>query len=83
MENDWSALVQTLTGHSTLVTVVAFSPDDKQVASASWSKTIILWDVANYRKFSTNNQMITACTSGLILRLNIESDEINDIVRHK
>ncbi|CBF86026.1 hypothetical protein AN2021.2 [Aspergillus nidulans FGSC A4] len=44
MEDSWTPMIQTLTGHSEAVWRVAFSPDGKQIASGSDSGLIKLWD---------------------------------------
>ncbi|KAN0104607.1 HET-D [Hyaloscypha variabilis] len=44
VEAHWSAMLQTLEGHTGGVTSVAFSPDDTQVVSGSYDETVRLWD---------------------------------------
>ncbi|KAI9676686.1 MAG: hypothetical protein M1829_003005 [Trizodia sp. TS-e1964] len=47
MQENWSSCLQTLEGHSGRVISVAFSHDSKQLASASWDKTIKIWNPAS------------------------------------
>jgi WD40 repeat protein len=45
--------LRTLTGHTGDVLKVAFSPDGKHLATASWDRTAKLWDVASGAELAT------------------------------
>ena len=47
ISSGWSACLQTLKGHSSVVTFVAFSGDSTKLASALNNSTIRLWDVSS------------------------------------
>ncbi|KAF2830311.1 hypothetical protein CC86DRAFT_443354 [Ophiobolus disseminans] len=44
VDNDWSACLQTLEGHGDSVMSVAFSHDSIRLASASYDRTVKIWD---------------------------------------
>jgi WD40 repeat protein len=50
---DWIKELIQLEGHQGYVTSVSFSPDGKTLASASFDKKIMLWDVATGKKIRT------------------------------
>jgi len=47
MSDSWSACLQTLEGHSSSVLSVAFSHDSTRLASASYDRTVKIWDASS------------------------------------
>jgi WD40 repeat protein len=47
MEDNWTACLQTLEGHSDSVYSMAFSPDGMHIASVSQDRTVKIWDAGS------------------------------------
>jgi WD40 repeat protein len=43
-QSSWPAIQSILSGHSSSVQSVAFSPDSRRIVSGSWDKSIRVWD---------------------------------------
>ena len=53
MEENWSACLQTLEGHSGPIWSIAWSPDGSRLASGSLDSTVRIWDPATGQSVST------------------------------
>ena len=61
--DNWSMCLQTLEGHSTHVSSVAFSHDSTQLASASHDRSVKIWDAGSGKCLQTlkgHNHRVTA-----------------------
>ncbi|KAG8924645.1 hypothetical protein FRC02_010282 [Tulasnella sp. 418] len=59
----WSATLFVLNGHASGVTSVIFSPNGKQIASASHDRTIVIWDAENSVQLITLKGLPSRVTS--------------------
>ncbi|KAJ5414868.1 hypothetical protein N7509_000202 [Penicillium cosmopolitanum] len=53
VEENWSPCLQTLEGHKDAVWSISWSPDGRRLASASFDKTVRIWDPATGQSIST------------------------------
>jgi WD40 repeat protein len=57
-------LIRTMRGHKSLVPGCAFSPDGKSMVSASWDRTLIIWDAESGKALNTltgHNERVNTC----------------------
>jgi len=84
VEEKWNAVLQTLEGHSSSVSAVAFSPDGKTLASASHYGIVKLWDAGSGAVLQTLHADSIVCTlsfsdDGTHLQTDIETLPISSL----
>ncbi|MEP6671565.1 MAG: WD40 repeat domain-containing protein [Chthoniobacter sp.] len=69
-ENTWvlwdiaaSRVVRTMTGHTSRVTAIRFSPDQKTIATTSWDSTVRLWETATGKPLA----VLTGHKAGVVI----------------
>ena len=82
MEDKWSACLQTLEGHSSSVTSVAFSHDSARLASASHDRTVKIWDASSgecLQTLGTSKALLSISfdTTGSFLHTEIGTTDIS------
>jgi WD40 repeat protein len=63
LQSPGTGLLRTLDGHRSTVNVMAVTPDGQRVVSASWDRTLKVWDLASGRIIATlegHNRTVTA-----------------------
>jgi WD40 repeat protein len=65
VETYWNAMLQTLEGHTSAVSSVAFSPDGKQIVSGSADRTVRRWDAATGQQLLPALEGHTDCVSSV------------------
>lgn len=70
VEENWSPCLQTLEGHSHSVNSIAWSTDGSRLASASYDKTVRIWDPAT-------GQSVLNFPIGVIGSIQFDNDNIN------
>ncbi|KAJ5875197.1 uncharacterized protein N7473_012544 [Penicillium subrubescens] len=63
VDGSWSSCLQTLEGHSDSVTSITWSPDGSRLTSASYDRTVRIWDPATGQCLSTLEGHIDSVTS--------------------
>ena len=92
LSNEWSACLQTLEGHSSLVVSIAFSHDSTRLASASHDMTVKIWDASSgaclhtldvgrtlyHLSFDTNNSQLYS-EIGCIDTQDLKTSSVTDL----
>jgi len=67
ISDKWSACLQTLEGHSGMVSSVAFSHDSTRLASASYDDTVKIWDAGSGACLQTHEEFAFTGRNGKLI----------------